>query len=150
MAVRLRPMRDDGFAAWLPRTRQGYADDMVSNGGASVERATAKAIADTEALFSGGRPSALQAVFVIEAEGEPVGYLWVAERGDETGRYLWVYDVHIDETYRGRGYGKAAMVLAEDEARGRSLDLVGLNVSGGNTSARRSTSRSDTRKIRSR
>jgi hypothetical protein len=91
MTVQLRPMRDDEFAAWLPRARRGYADDMIRNGGVSVERATAKAAADTEALFPGDRPSALQSVFVIEADGEPVGELWVAERDQPEFRYLWVY-----------------------------------------------------------
>jgi MFS family permease len=137
MAVRLRPMDDDEFAAWLPRVRQGYVDDMIRSGGVSPAHAAAKAAAETDALFPSGRPSPLQSVFVIEAEGQPAGDLWVAERSDDARRYLWVYDVHIQDEYRGRGYGKAAMVLAEGEARRRGLSRVGLNVFGGNTTARR-------------
>jgi len=49
---------------------------------------------------------------------------------------LWVFDVHIEEAHRGHGYGKAAMLLAEDEARRRGLDRVSLNVFGGNRIAR--------------
>jgi ribosomal protein S18 acetylase RimI-like enzyme len=129
-------MRDDEFASWLPRTRQAYAANIARTSRLSAEQALAKVGSETEALFPRGRPSAEQSVFVIEADGEPVGQLWVAERGDETGRYLWVYLVHVEEKHRGRGYGRAAMTLAEEEARRRGLDLVGLNVFSANTVAR--------------
>jgi ribosomal protein S18 acetylase RimI-like enzyme len=135
MSVQLRPMRDDEFAAWLPRVRDGYARDMVEHGGLSSETATAQATADAERLFPGGTPSPEQLVFVIEAEGESVGQLWLAER-EEIQHSLFVYELHVEERYRGRGYGKAAMTLAEDEARRRGIDRVSLNVFGGNAVAR--------------
>ena len=60
-------------------------------------------------------------MFVIEVDGEPVGHLWLVERRDAYEPSLVVYDIDVDEPYRGRGYGKAAMVFAEDEARRRGL-----------------------------
>ncbi len=136
MSVRLRAMRDDEFVTWLPRLRGSYAEDMVRNGGLSPEGAEAKAAEDTERLFPGERPSAEQAVYVIEAEGQPVGALWLAERDDALQRCVFVYELWVDEAHRGRGYGKEAMLLAEDEARRRGFDRVALNVFGGNTVAR--------------
>ncbi|MFL5961162.1 MAG: GNAT family N-acetyltransferase [Gaiellaceae bacterium] len=135
MSVQLRPMRDDEFAAWLPSVREGYAEDMVRNGGMSPEKAREKAVADIDRLFPGGSLSPEQLVFVVEAEGEPVGQLWLAER-DDVQRCLFVYDLHVEEAHRGRSYGKAAMLLAEEEARQRGLPRVALNVFGGNTVAR--------------
>jgi GNAT superfamily N-acetyltransferase len=136
VSVRLRPLRDDEFASWLPRMREGYAQDMTRNGGLSPERAAAKAADDVERLFPGERPSAAQSVFAVEAEGEPVGTLWVAERDDALQRCLFVYELFVDEAHRGRGYGKAAMTFAEEEARRRGFDQVALNVFGGNATAR--------------
>ncbi len=130
-------MRDDEFAAWLPRVREGYAQAMIEEGGFPADAAREKAAADTEALFPGGRPSAEQLVLVVEADGEAVGELWVAERRELTQPCLFVYDVHLEEEHRGRGYGKAAMRYAEEEARRRGLDRVALNVFGRNTVARR-------------
>jgi ribosomal protein S18 acetylase RimI-like enzyme len=52
------------------------------------------------------------------------------------GRCLWIYDIRIDEAYRGRGYGRAAMLLVEAEARERGYGRIGLNVFGGNDVAR--------------
>jgi GNAT superfamily N-acetyltransferase len=137
VTVTIRPMRDDEFGDWLPKARSGYAIEMVQNGGVSPDAARAKAAADTRRTFPGGRPSPDQSVFVIEADGAPVGELWLAERrGDLEGDNLWVFNLRIDEVQRGRGYGRAAMLLAEDEARRRGLSRVALNVFGGNRTAR--------------
>ena len=137
MSVQLRPMRDEEFEAWLPLMRSRYAEDMVSQAGMSPDRATVRAEAEIEGLFPGGQPSPAQLVYVIEAEGEPVGDLWLAERDDSPEQSLYIFDITVDEAYRGRGYGKAAMLLAEEEARRRGLPSVALNVFGGNTIARR-------------
>jgi len=73
---------------------------------------------------------------VIESDGDPVGELWLAERDTEFRRVLWIYDVHVDDAHRGQGYGRAAMLFAEDEARRLGLSGVSLNVFGGNETAR--------------
>lgn len=130
-------MRDDELAAWLPRMRDSYADAIADDGGFPREGAEEKATADIERLFPGRAPSAEQLVFVLEANGEAVGELWLCEREDMGLRLLFVYDVHVDEAHRGRGYGKAAMLLAEEEARRRGIERVALNVFGRNTTARR-------------
>jgi ribosomal protein S18 acetylase RimI-like enzyme len=51
-------------------------------------------------------------------------------------RVLFVWNIRIDESHRGRGVGKQAMLLAEAEARTRGLTHIGLNVMGGNETAR--------------
>ena len=137
MAAQLRPMRDDEFAAWLPLMRERYAADMVEQAGMSPERAAAKAEEDTERLFPGGVPAPQHAVYVIEVDGEAAGDLWLTEREETMEPCLFVYDITVDEQHRGRGYGRAAMVFAEEEARRRGIGRVALNVFGGNEVARR-------------
>lgn len=134
--VTLRPMSDDEFASWLPSVRSGYANEMISHGGADSAAALARAELETEQLFPGGKPSLEQLVFVIEFKGERVGELWLAEREEDFRRVLWVFDIHLDEQYRGRGFARAAMELAEREAKRRGLTHVALNVFGGNDPAR--------------
>jgi ribosomal protein S18 acetylase RimI-like enzyme len=136
MGVQLRPMRDDEFTAWLPRLREDYGQAMIDDGGVLPEAARAKAAADVEQLFPGERPSPDQLVFVIEADGEAVGQLWLADRDNMGRRSLFVYEIHIDDAHRGRGYGKAGMLLTEEEARRRGIDNVTLNVFGRNAVAR--------------
>jgi ribosomal protein S18 acetylase RimI-like enzyme len=137
VVVEVRPMTDEEFAEWLPTMRDRYAEDIRENAGASADKALAKAEADIERLFPGGKRSEQQLVHVIEAEGRNAGVLWFTEREDElTGRGLWIYEIRVDEAFRRRGLGREAMQFVEEEARRRGLSGVTLNVFGGNVAAR--------------
>ena len=131
MALQLRPMEEEEFVAWLPLLRDDYAEDLVRDYGMSADKARAQAVAEID-----GHRSAEHSVFVIAVEREPVGHLWLVERRDAYEPTLVVYDIDVDESYRGRGYGKAAMVFAEEEARRRGLTRIALHVGARNDGAR--------------
>lgn len=131
MALQLRPIEDEEFVAWLPLLREDYAQELVRDYGMSADQARSKAVAEID-----GRRRAEHSVFVIEVDGEPVGHLWLVERRDAYEPTLVVYDIDVDEPYRGRGYGKAAMVFAEEEARRRGLTRIALRVGARNDVAR--------------
>ena len=131
MALQLRPMEEEEFVAWLPLLRDDYAEDLVRDYGMSADKARAQAVAEID-----GHRSAEHSVFVIEVEREPVGHLWLVERRDAYEPTLVVYDIDVDESYRGRGYGKAAMVFAEEEGRRRGLTRIALHVGARNDGAR--------------
>jgi ribosomal protein S18 acetylase RimI-like enzyme len=136
VSATLRLITDAEFDAWLSRVPVGYAEELTMNGGLDPAAARVKADADTAQLFPGGRPSPEQLLFVIEAGGERVGELWLAEREEQRRRVLWVYQLRVDERHRGRGFARAAMDFAEQEAGRRGLSHVALNVFGGNEAAR--------------
>lgn len=69
-------------------------------------------------------------------EGEAVGVMWFVVRPEWGRPCLWLYDIKIDEEQRGRGLGRAAMALLEEEARARGVDTIGLHVFGHNAVAR--------------
>jgi GNAT superfamily N-acetyltransferase len=127
----VRPIEDDEFAAWLPRLQEEYSEDLVRDYGLPADTARGRALAEID----GHRPAG-HFVFVIEVDGEPVGHLWLVERRDAFEPTLIVYDVDVDEPHRGRGYGRAAMVFAEDEARRRGLARIALHVGVHNEVAR--------------
>ena len=131
MALQLRPMEDEEFVAWLPLLQEEYAEDLARDYGMSADRARARAVAEID----GHRPDG-HSVFVIEVDDERVGHLWLAERRDAYEPTLSVYDIDVDEPYRGRGYGKAAMVFAEEEARRRGLTRIAVHVGARNDVAR--------------
>jgi ribosomal protein S18 acetylase RimI-like enzyme len=135
--LRLRPPTDDEFEQWLPRTEAAYARQIAESGAMSAAAAAEKARLDTARRFSDGLGSPGQVLFRLVAEDEPVGWLWLnvpTTYGDPL--MAWVNYVEVDPAYRGRGYGKAAMLLAEREARARGMTSLGLNVHGKNTVAR--------------
>jgi ribosomal protein S18 acetylase RimI-like enzyme len=136
MSLQLRPITDEEFDDWFPRMRDGYAEDMAQDAGADPEKARTMAASQMESLFPGGRPSEQQLVYVVEADGERVGELWLCDRDDAFQHALFIYFVGIDEAQRGKGYGKAAMLLAEAEARRLGVDRIALNVFGRNEVAR--------------
>jgi ribosomal protein S18 acetylase RimI-like enzyme len=138
MSVRLRPLRAGEYAGWRERSAERYAADMAENGGFDGQAARSKAERDFDRTMPNGLDTPGQHVWVIEDEGGvAVGTVWLGERDTpDEGRVAFVYEIRIDEGRRGRGYGRAAMVMLEDEARALGHDRIDLNVFGGNEVAR--------------
>jgi ribosomal protein S18 acetylase RimI-like enzyme len=137
VSASLRPLRADEYADWLAKTKEGYVRSMVDEAGVAADVAREKADRDHDALLTAGLATPDHFIFAVEAGGEVVGSLWLAARGGgDLGASMFVYSVAVDETHRGRGYGRDAMRLAEEEARARGFDSVTLNVFGGNEVAR--------------
>jgi len=135
-ALRLRPVTQAEYDEWLPRQMAGYAELIAASGALSLDDAWEKARRDTARVFTAGLDSPGQLVFRVLAGDEPVGTLWLAVPGQDDPTMAWVYDIEIEPGYRGRGYGRAAMLAAEAEARARGMSSIGLNVHGQNTVAR--------------
>ena len=129
-------MRPDEFPAFLARSKEGYARDIAEHGGESEEFALRKSEEDHAAILPQGLDTPGHWIFVVESGGERVGVLWLAERPHGRDRECYIYSIEIDEAERGKGYGRAAMQLAEAEARSHGLPRIALNVFGGNEVAR--------------
>ena len=132
MSTLLRPAREDELESMLEAGRLGYVTDMVEHGGFEPGVAEEKAKADYDRVLE----NPTQTLFVVESDGEPVGRLWVADRDFDGVPILFVYELFVEEEHRGRGLGRQAMLLAEEEARRRGRAKVALNVFGGNAVAR--------------
>lgn len=135
MTATLHPMAPDRFDTWRAESAADYVDSRVK-AGESHEKAQAASDREMESMFPGGRPNDDHAVFDVVDDGEVVGVLWIGLRDRAAGSW-YVYDIAIDEAFRGRGLGRATMLLAETEARARGARSIGLNVFGFNTVARR-------------
>jgi ribosomal protein S18 acetylase RimI-like enzyme len=137
MGVRLRPLPEEETASFVASTREAYTRDMVTDAGMSEEEARAKAERDFAMLVREGRPIAGQQLFWVEnpETGERIGRVWLGERfrGQPIG---FLYEVEIEPAFRGRGLGREAMLLVEEEARRRGFTEIRLNVFGGNEVAR--------------
>ncbi|MEP6469716.1 MAG: GNAT family N-acetyltransferase [Chloroflexota bacterium] len=134
--IRLRPLREDEYEAFVAASKAGYAQGIEEQAGFSAEYARHRAEEDFFTVLPAGLETPGHAIFVVEAEGEPVGRLWIAEREMGARQVLYIYDIEIDPAFRGRGLGRAAMLLAEEQARARGISRIALNVFGGNDAAR--------------
>jgi ribosomal protein S18 acetylase RimI-like enzyme len=133
----LRALSADEYAAWRDEEIADYARDIAENGDTPPAAARRRAADDLERVLPDGLATPGHAIYVLEQDGAAVGRLWLAERLMDGRRALFIYDIHVDPAFRGRGLGRAAMLLAEDEARVRGIGRIELNVFGGNTVARR-------------
>jgi ribosomal protein S18 acetylase RimI-like enzyme len=133
----LRPLRDDEYHAWRRALTDGYAEDIEKLADTPRAAARAKAETDMATILPQGLATVGHWIFALEVGGERVGQLWLAERTMDGRRVMYVYNVEVDELHRGAGLGRAAMLLAEAQARARGIGRIELNVFGGNAVARR-------------
>ena len=136
-AVRLRPMRPDELPAFVEHSIVSYALGIETQGGQTAEFARKKSEEDHAAVLPDGLETPGHTLWIVEAGDAPVGVLWLAERDSGGRRVIFIYDVEIDEAHRGKGYGRAAMELAEEQARAQGIGRIELNVFGGNEVARK-------------
>jgi len=139
VALRLRSLREDELPAYIEHGRAAYERDLVEQAGLTRDAALKKTADDWARLFPDGTVPLGNELYAIEdaESGERVGDLWFAERENDSGETsLYVYSVEISPELRGRGYGREAMQLFEDEARRRGLSEANLTVMGGNQVAR--------------
>jgi ribosomal protein S18 acetylase RimI-like enzyme len=137
MELGLRPATTEEVKERLPRLAARYVNEIVASGSLLPEAAQAKAHRDLSVLLKDGPDTAGQLIFRLVAGEQPVGWLWLAvpQPGGDP-HMAWVNDVEVDEAFRGRGYGRQVMLLAEQEAAARGMTSVGLNVHGSNAVAR--------------
>jgi RimJ/RimL family protein N-acetyltransferase len=134
--VKLVPLSEDEYRNWYDWLLEDYARDL-SRAGMAEEQAHARSKADLEKGLSQGLQSKDQYLFSIQDEqsGERVGVLWYSLMSSETRKTVFIADILIYEQFRGRGYGKQAMLLAEDHGRDLGATRIGLHVFGHNTAA---------------
>lgn len=137
MTLTLRPVPPERMPAWIQRSADEYARDLVALGrpGPHAQRVAEEGMAQS---FPDDAPRPGHAVLdVLDHGGEAVGYLWVGPAdGDDPGAW-WVWDVLVDEGRRGQGLGRATMLLAEHYAAEHGARTLGLSVFGFNSAARR-------------
>ena len=112
------------IAGFLARSRQGFVEGQMAAG---QDRHAVEHQADAvhAMILPEGRLNPDHRIGYLLAAGEVVGHLWVA-REDAARWYVW--DVAIEPSLRGRGFGRAAMDLAEDMARADRAVIIGLSV----------------------
>ena len=136
--VRLEPMNEDEYQAYLSRTIPEYAEEHVRGGRWSPEEALEKSAEEYRGYLPEGLATPGQHLFSIKeaTTGASVGMLWFADEQRGAGRTAFVYDVWIDDRFRRRGYAGQAFQALERLARDMGLQRIELHVFGHNLPAR--------------
>jgi ribosomal protein S18 acetylase RimI-like enzyme len=135
--IRLVPLTQEEFEAWLPKSIEEYAAEHVSSGRWSREESLQRSREEYEKLLPHGVASPGHHLWSIvrSSDAQRVGLLWVGVL-DKPTRHAFVYNIEIDEEFRRRGYAEQAMARLEDEVRRLGLDTIRLHVFGHNSAAR--------------
>lgn len=134
--LRLRPMTDEEFLIYRARLIPAYAADHVDAGDWDPDDAEELAAREVDGLLPAGpRATGILLLTAENAGGERVGLVWIALNRSRPAS-AWIYDIQISPEYRGKGYGRALLQAAEDQARQHGSATIGLHVFGANATAR--------------
>jgi ribosomal protein S18 acetylase RimI-like enzyme len=128
-------MTEAEVAEYLRGTVKTYVEERVKAG---EDPATAAKVADRQlaTAFPMGTAASGHLFLHIRTGSEDVGSLWLGPQLDGPRSTWYVFDIVVHETFRRRGFGRAAMLLAEQEVRKHGASELGLNVFGHNPNAR--------------
>jgi ribosomal protein S18 acetylase RimI-like enzyme len=134
--ISVRPMTAAEYELWQPRAIANFAADSSRASGAALEEAVVLANTTFHTLLPQGLDSERSWLLVIlDHDGTEVGTLWIGPQRDRSDA-AYVFEIEIHEPHRGRGIGRAAMLLAEKVVAQAGMTELGLNVFGFNETAR--------------
>jgi ribosomal protein S18 acetylase RimI-like enzyme len=126
------------FEKFRAHTISEYAAVHVSVGNWTKEESHERSTQAIETLLPRGVETESALVLTAEnEEGAPIGYLWIALQRDSNPQSgAWIYDIELYEQFRGKGYGRELLRVAEEEVKRHGVSKLGLNVFGNNAIAR--------------
>lgn len=129
-------MTAEEYEAWRAAEIRSYAAEMVESGLLDPDAALRRSEEQTSEFLPDGLATARTHLLrVLDDDDAPIGVLWIGPHPRKEGAG-WVYDVEIEDARRGEGFGRAAMLAAEDLARQEGWTELGLNVFGPNLRAK--------------
>jgi len=137
--VRFVEVNDTDFRLWEEESIADYAQERVKAG--NDDASSDHAREDFVSLLPQGRFTKNNYIFSIADEKDndrKVGIIWYAVDGASFPKNtLYIYDIVIDEDKRGKGFGRASLLLLEDRARALGKRRIALHVFAHNERARR-------------
>lgn len=128
------------FQAWKTMAISDYFADRVRAGNDSPD-SPHRSRFEFESLLPYGRLTKDNYIYSVVDEDDDdrkVGIVWYAVEGHNfPNDTMFLYDIWIEESMRGKGYGRAALLLLEERARVLGKKRIALHVFAHNERARR-------------
>jgi len=128
-----RRMADAEYGDWRAEMERGYASDVTQSGEMTAEQAAASATAQASQLLPNGLSTANNSFLCLCADEQVVATNWIGHHRSPGMSWVWAVEVH--EGYRGKGYGRAAMIIGEQASLDAGDTYLALNVFGHNSVA---------------
>jgi ribosomal protein S18 acetylase RimI-like enzyme len=130
--VKLELMQQEDFDRFLETEIREYAQDHVRNGNWPAEGSLERSRKEFEDLLPDGVQTNDQYVWsIIDDANTNIGALWVQVKEGKA----FIFDFVIDETFRGKGFGKQALTAMDEKLKLMNVESVALHVFGDNINA---------------
>ena len=135
--ISLVDLDDAPYREYRDHLVRDYAADKVRAGAWSESEAQIRAAKDVDGLLPEGPATQGHFLYSVreDAADAEVGTVWFALRDSGVGRYVWIYDIIINESFRRRGYASRTLELVEARAKELGAKSVELHVFGHNQGA---------------
>jgi GNAT superfamily N-acetyltransferase len=142
----LSPLSDVEYAAFVTLQADETAREAVTAGEWTANEAPARARLATADLRADTLRDGGHAFYRgVEVTGERIGWLWVAPAPDHVARYgigdtaraRWLAQIFVEESRRGRGYGRSLLESLHRQLAGAAVTDIFLRVYDWNEPARR-------------
>jgi ribosomal protein S18 acetylase RimI-like enzyme len=127
--IRLTPMTPEEFEEYLARNIERYAEENVKAGYWAPAEALEESRKVHQQLLPEGLATKDHHFLKIQDEcGQAIGVAWLKANQDAAVPSGFIYDIMIEEAYRGQRYGTQAMLAFEAKAKELGLHALALHV----------------------
>ena len=135
--LHVRAMTEAEFDEWRLTIARAYANEQVKSGNWAPEEALGLALAgNADLLPQGLATEGMLLLTALRPDGDHVGRIWLGLKHPRgTADCAFLYDIEVDQPYRGHGYGRALLAAAENAVRSHGVPALELNVFGNNATA---------------
>jgi len=130
--ITFHPMTQKEFNKYIKFSWANYIEQQII-AGLSKEEAKLQANRAEMDLIPNGFSTENNYFYNIKKNGKLLGYLWLWFNSENHN--LFLPEVYIKETYRGKGIGELAMKFYEEKAKELNAKKLKLHVFGHNTNA---------------
>ena len=131
--VVLSPFAEDRFSQYLEEEAKRYSEEIASAGYVDGDKALDKAREDIARLLPRGLSTPGHHFYEVidEVNGARIGTVWL-KIDTEPRRSAFLYAIHLEREFRGRGYGRATMEKVEEVAVSLGAEAIFLHVFASN------------------
>jgi ribosomal protein S18 acetylase RimI-like enzyme len=137
--VDLAPLSPQEISEFVERQIVEYADEKRRAGHWTADEAIKRSRAAIQDLL-GDDPGARGHRFFkgLSEPGERVGWIWIGPPPEvfQLQRAQWLFQITVDEKFRGRGFGRGMLVALEALLAAEDIEALHLNVFKWNLVAR--------------
>lgn len=127
--LKLEPMTDKDFAAFLRKAIPEYAYDQMRAGNWTAEEAAGRARAEFQQMLPNG-PQTPNAGLrtILDEKGYKIGMLWYYIEANRSRKTAFLIDFFMFPEGRRKGYEPQVFELFEAEARAQAVERIELQV----------------------